>query len=483
MGGYFGIDFGTTNTAVAYITGEGSNTIVERVSDTKMPFPSLLAIPKDRDSINLIFGREVKTQRMQLSSDYHIFSSFKSKLGTDDRHILHNEKYSYIDITYLYLRKLKETVFNQIGKDLNQATFAIPVDFTPEQRRDLKIAASKAKIKITRFISESTSAYLRNIEQVVGMENVVVFDWGGGTLDISVLKIRGSKVTELSVHGKRIGGDDIDELIARRIHAKISRDTLTCDFDQINDKNRDEILVESEKAKERMTDQDIHKFQLIDYVNKGVTRCELKYSEFDEIVSPIVEQAIEALYEALEKAKLPLSHLDAIILVGGSCDLRPLRNIMSKLFEDKRIKLIYPDFKQWSVAVGAAIVERSETSYKLSTDIGVMLSDGTLYPFFEKDSKVPLKINELRFGLVEDANDAHFIIADGNRNVLKTIVVPTKGFTSEGLVLNATIDEDMIGRISIYSTHMPSSKKEIGINKIGFYYDLGNLAKPEEKFT
>lgn len=475
---YFGIDFGTTNTAVVQLRVDEHGTITEYCSEDNMPFSSMLAISKSDETI--LFGRQVKAKRQQLSRDYHIFSSFKSKLGKDEVYEVGDKKYSATDITALFLKSIKNYVYMNMELDIVEATFAIPVDYTPMQRKELKKAAKAAGIRVNRFVSESTAAYMRNIDYVKGLSKVAVFDWGGGTLDISILEVEKNILTELAVHGKKLGGDDIDKLIAKKVHSDISAKANLVDYEDISDKDKDYIISETERAKIILSDEDFHRIQLIDYVNPGIVRVPLELERFKEIIKPQIDEAVATLYEAIKKAQISVAQLDAIIMVGGSCEMQPIQEIMAELFERKNIKIIYPEKMQWSVAVGAAMIETSNTNYKLSQSVGVILSDNSFFPLIDKDTTVPCELDEIRFGVIEETTDAHFIISDENLNTLKVVSIPIKGFTEEGICLNAHIDEDMIANITIQSTHMGKRNKNIEINKLGFYYDLSDIKRSNE---
>lgn len=475
---YFGIDFGTTNTAVVQLRVDEHGTITEYCSEDAMPFSSLLAI--NRNDGTVLFGRQVKAKRQQLSRNYQIFSSFKSKLGKDEIFEVGGKKYTPTDITSLFLKSIKNYVYTNMELNLEEATFAIPVDFTPAQRTELKKAANAAGIKVNKFVSESTAAYMRNLDLVKGFSKVAVFDWGGGTLDISILEIEKNVLLELAIYGKKLGGDDIDKLIAKKTHAEIASKKSLIDYEDISDKDKDQIIAEAERAKIALSDEDFYRIQLIDYVNPGIERIPWELDRFKEIIKLQIDGAVATLYEAIKKAKITVAQLDAIIMVGGSCEMQPIQEIMANLFERKNIKIIYPEKMQWSVAVGAAMIDTSKTNYRLSQSLGVILEDNSFFPLIEKDTAVPCKIDEIRFGVVEETTDAHFIISDENLNTLKLANVPIKGFTEEGICLNAQIDEDMIAKISIQSTHMGRKNENIEIYKLGFYYDLSDIKHPNE---
>lgn len=472
---YFGIDFGTTNTAVVQLLIDDYGTKTVNCSEDDLPFASLLAINKHNGTV--LFGRQVKAKRQQLSKDYYIFSSFKSKLGKDEEFIIAGKRYTPTDITALFLKCIKKYITSNMELNINQATFAIPVDFTPVQRKELKKAAEQAGIRVNKFISESTAAYMRNLDLVKGFSKVAVFDWGGGTLDISVLEIEKNILMELAVNGKKLGGDDIDKLLAKKVHADIASKSGIGDYADMSDKDKDDIIAKCEGAKIVLSDDDYHKMQLIDYGIPGVIRVSLELDRFKEIIQPQIDEAVTTLYETIKKAQISVAQLDAIIMVGGSCEMQPIQEIMAELFERKNITIIYPENMQWSVAVGAAMVETSNTKYRLNQSVGVVLSDNSFFPILEKDTAVPCKISELRFGVVEETTDAHFIIADEHLNTLNISNVPVKGFTAEGISLNAHINEDMIANITLQSTYLGQIKRSIEVNKLSFYYDLNEMEK------
>lgn len=480
---YFGIDFGTTNAAVIQLLVDEYGTKTVYCSEDDKPFSSLLAINKNNGTV--LFGRQVKAKRQQLSKDYYIFSSFKSKLGTDEEFPVAGKKYTPTEITALFLKGIKEYLHTNMGLDIKEATFAIPVDFNPVQRRELKKAAESAGIKVNKFISESTAAYMRNRDLVKGFSKVAVFDWGGGTLDISILEIENNILRELAVHGRKLGGDDIDKLLAKKVHGGIASKIGIGDYHDMSDKDRDTIIDRSEQAKIDLSSDDYTRIQLTDYGIPGIFNYPLELSIFKETIQPQIDDALATLYEALNKAHISPAQLDAIIMVGGSCEMQPIQEIMAELFERKNIKIIYPDHGEWSVAVGAAMVDRSNTKYKLNHSLGVILSDenDTFFSVLHKDQAVPCQIDELRFGVIEETSDAHFIFTDEQKNTLKIVNVPVKGFTAEGLSLNAEINEDMIAKITLQSTHMGPIKRTVEINKLSFYYDLNEIEKAKGNET
>lgn len=473
---YFGIDFGTTNTAVVQLLVDEYGKKIVNCGEDGLPFPSMLAINKEDATI--LFGRRVKTKRQQLARDHYIVSSLKSKLGKEERIEVAGKTFTATDFVTYFFKSVKDYIAEHMGIEVREATFAVPVNFGPDQRRELKRAAEAAGIKVNKLITESTAAYLRNRDLVKGMSKVAVFDWGGGTLDISVLEIEKDILRELAIHGTKIGGDDIDKLLAKKVHGEIAskHPEIGC-YEDMSDIDRDKIITKCEDAKIALSKDYYFRINLIDYGLPGFTAREpLELDRFSEIIDPYIDAAVQALYEAIEKAGISVAQLDAIIMVGGSCEMQPIQERIANLFGSKNIKIVYPEQMQWSVAVGTSMVDTMDSSYKLNQSIGVILSDNSFFPLIEKHKPVPYKADEIRFGVVEETTDAHFIICDDRLNTLQIANVPIKGFLAEDVCVNTCIDEDLMACLTLKSTHM-GREKVISLRELGFYYDLSGMAE------
>ena len=197
----YGIDFGTTNTAVVGRIATEHGVTAKPYGENNQPFPSLVALHPQKSPL---FGMEVKRRRGQLREK-------PIKVG--------GKNYSPLDVAMLFLKYVKESVEKQTGIPMTQAAISIPVDYNPLQRHALRQAAEKAGILVQTFVSEPTAAYIRCREEIAGASNIAVFDWGGGTLDVSILTVEKGIVHELAIDGKAFGGNNIDEMIARHIHA------------------------------------------------------------------------------------------------------------------------------------------------------------------------------------------------------------------------------------------------------------------------
>lgn len=477
---HIGIDFGTTNTAVVGLVVDEKGSTPKHVilsEDGDLPFSSVVAIPKNDDH-EYLFGRSVKKRRLELSKTHHIITSIKTFLNNQSEIVTENGKrFNSAQITSMFLNYVKAFIKHTYDIDIIDATFSFPVDFKPEARKALRSAAEKSGIKVNGFISESTSAYISNRDQSRAYSKVLVLDWGGGTLDISLLKCIENKLYELSVMGEKVGGDDIDKLISENVHSKLVKLTdINIPFEDMEAHLKDMMIAKSEEAKINFEIDDETYITLANYGDFGTKAIEFEYEEFCEIIKPIIKRTVKAVETALTQGETSPQGVDAVIMVGGSSELRLFYEIISQIFGED--KILTAEKRQWSVATGAALIDISGGEYYLNDDVCVELSDDTLFPILEKGkTKVGHGQVPISFALTEDAIDAHFIFKNGQGNINYGIAnVHTKGFLTENLVLTSNIDINQIANISIENKSMGTGYKvEHQINKLKFYYDLTNI--------
>lgn len=462
----YGIDFGTTNTAVVECLFRNHEMIPNFWGEMNQPFPSLLALHPEKPPR---FGMEVKKRRGQLKSEgYEVISSFKSILGNEEWRIaVGGRDYTAEDVTALFLGYVRKTVESKSNVPMTEAVISIPVDFRPEQRSALHRAAKKAGIEVRSFVSEPTAAYIYCQKEIAGASNVAVFDWGGGTLDVSILTEEKGVIQELAVAGRRLGGNDIDEMLARHFHARIMQSGVAKAFEDMTGTERDQIISQSEEAKKRLSTEDFAPILLMRYGGRKIARESVSLEEFQALIAQKVEDAADVLLQAARKAHITLEQLDSILMVGGSCEMRP---IVRRLEQIGGSRVYRPENAQWVVAGGAAFLAEQHPVYRLQQDFGVLMSDGSLYPVFRAGERIPHPPLELSFGVVEDTTNAVFIFADGQKNELKRVLLPIKGFQYEGLRLKASIDEDMIAHVSVYQAYNEKKGQSAEINQLGFAY-------------
>lgn len=477
-GTYIGIDFGTTNTSVVCVKVNGQDVRSFNIGENgEYPFSSIVALPKSGGKI--LFGRDVKEQRQELSKNYEILTSMKSWLGTDKEFIGHKQKYTPTQITASYLKYLKDYISTVHHIEIEAATFAFPVDFSPSARRELKKAAQAAGIRVNGFVSESTAAYIANKNNAKAYSKVMVVDWGGGTIDISILDLKHNCIYESSVYGDSIGGDDIDLELAKRLHSRlVTQSQVMINFDEMSPAEKDHIISRCEQLKIGFSDYfEDNEVLLRNYGPFGTRTVAVDYDYFEAIITPIIKNRILRTIDlAMARANVTRAGIDAIILVGGSCNLKTFEKAILNIFGGD--KIITPEKPQWSVALGAAYIDMIGSDYYLNEDVGVVLSDESVYPILIKgQSKVGSEIAPITFSLTEDAPNAQFIFSNSDKSInYGSTCIKTKGFLQEKLELSATIDQDQIAVLKIANPYMGNNYAEkLEINKLKFYYDLSEI--------
>lgn len=474
-GSYYGIDFGTTNTSVYlynYEQGKGSREAGYGTDGKDLtPFSSCIAISKTVKN-DFKFGREVKEKINEYADDYQIITSFKSLLGTDREIVVNNERYNGKALASLFLKYVKATV-NAERPDFNEAVFSIPVDFSAKARTELLEAAAYVGIKVKGFVSESSSAYISKIKDIKAFSKVMVIDFGGGTLDLSILNLKHNKVYEDAVYGIKFGGDDIDKELALRIMTKIYPGVS---FEELESRRKDKLMNEIERMKIEFSEYDDYTITL----GEGLKPVDIDYDTFSDIITPLItENVLNSILKIMEKANVSPENIDAVILAGGSSGLRPFADIILSLFGEDRI--IFDDENnryQWMAAKGAAITSAIDCDFKLSDDICILLSDGETYPILKKDvNKVGDQSEFISFSLTTDSYDAHFIFTDSmGKNRYAVISVKAKGYVDEQFYLSVGIGKDQIARVVIKNDYISKGYQvEHEINKLRFYYDLKDI--------
>ena len=474
-GSYYGIDFGTTNTSVYlynYEQGKGAiGTGYGTDGKDITPFSSCIAISRNKDN-DFKFGREVKEKINEYADDYKIVTSFKSLLGTDEEIAVNGVRYTGQKLAVLFLNYVKETV-NAIRPDFDEAVFSIPVDFSARARTELLEAAKCIGIKVKGFVSESSAAYISKINDIKAFSKVMVIDFGGGTLDLSILNLKGKKVYEDAVYGIKFGGDDIDKELALRLLPKIYPDV---EFDELDSRKKDKLMNEVERMKIEFTEYDDYTMTL----GEGSRPVDIDYDTFSNIITPLITDSIfDAIGNVMKRANVSADNIDAVILAGGSSNLRPFAEIILSMFGEE--KIIFDDENnryQWIVAKGAAITSAAECDFRLGDDICILLSDNEKYPVLKKDeNKVGDKVENLSFSLTTDSYDAHFIFTDSTgKTRYATILANAKGYVDENFDMSVEIGKDQIARVVIKNKDMGTGYQvKSEINKLRFYYDLKDI--------
>ena len=456
MANYFGIDFGTTNSAVHAITAIGA--VIDDEFDIgendRLPLPSFVAIHKETGEV--VTGLNAKST-IANDNEYQVFSSIKTIIGAEEEWEIAGRIWTPIDIATELFRELKRKAENSTQGEMNEAVVAVPVGFSSKKKNNLRKAALKAGIKILMFVSEPTAAYCSRASEMRKYHNVAVFDWGGGTLDVVVLRINGNIVHELSSVGITMAGNDIDRHLAERVCMNASfKSGIDFSFEDLSQKVQLRLLQKCEQAKCDLADDDIVTIMDANLDGYGMMMEKVDYPYFSLLIEGEINQAYSCLMKALEDAGMNKESIDCILCEGGSSRLRPLQEKLLKEFS--REKLMFPRKAMWDIATGVAQIAYKPGCYTLNKPMGVMLSNNKFYPLFKIGQRVPTEEKTVSFGVIDGSDDARFVIADGDENnqtFTEIFPVKVRGFSDEVLKVSCYIDADMVFRMKIKSNRMP----------------------------
>ena len=370
MGKIIGIDLGTSNSCVSIF--EGGQPVVIANSEGKRTTPSIIGFDKNGErKIGDAAKRQAITNPKNTVYEIKRFIGNKTseceqetKRVTYDvidengvpRVKIDDKKYSPEEISSMVLQKMKKTAEDYIGQEVKQCIVTVPAYFNQDQRQATKDAATIAGMECLRIINEPTAAAMAyGIDKTEKDMNVVVFDCGGGTHDVSILNFGGGVFEVLATDGDtHLGGSDIDERITNWLVDEFKSDEGA-------DLSKEPMAMQrlkdsAEKAKIELsssmsTEINLPYITAVNGVPKHLVKT-LTRAKFESLIDDIVKRTIEPCKSALASAKMSTSDINEIILVGGSTRIPAIQKAVEEFFGKAPSKGINPDE---CVAIGAAI--------------------------------------------------------------------------------------------------------------------------------
>ncbi len=396
-----GIDLGTTNSAAAVFEG-GHSTVIPSAEGPTMAgkmFPSVVAFTKDGQ---LLIGEAAKRQA-SANPEGTVFE-IKRKMGTNQIVSIYGKTYTPQQISAFILQKIKKDAETYLGGTVRKAVITVPAHFDDNQRQATKDAGEIAGFEVMRIINEPTAACLAyGIDKVDKEMKILVFSFGGGTHDVTVMDFGKGVFQVLSTSGDtQMGGTDVDKAVMDYLLGEFRRQT---GIDLTTDRNAMARLKEAaEKAKielSTLTSTDIDlPFLTADATGPKHLHLNLTRTKLESLAQPIVQKTEKTMIKALEDAKLTPSGVDKIILIGGMTRMPLVQRFVEQIMGKSAERGIDP---MECVAIGAAIqaaVITGEVKDLLLLDVtplslGVETLGAIFTRIIEKNTTIPTKKSQV----------------------------------------------------------------------------------------
>ena len=413
-----GIDLGTTNSVVSFMEGgrakvipnkEGSNTtpsVVAFTKDGKRLVGTLAKRQAVTNAENTIFsakrfiGRQYEEVKNELK--YIPYTVIK-RSGGDIGFSIAGKEHTPQEISSAILNQLKQVAQDYIGEEITEAVITVPAYFNDAQRQATKDAGKIAGLDVKRIINEPTAAALAYGVDKKKSGTIAVFDFGGGTFDVSILEVSDGIVEVKSTHGdNHLGGDDIDQLLIQYMIEEFKKDQ---GIDLIKDKMALQRLKEAaEKTKIELSsvpETDIN----LPYITADATgpkhlTMKISRSKLEALCSNVFDRLLKPCEQAMKDADITKDKIDEVILVGGSTRIPKVQELVKKFFGKEPSKSVNPDEV---VSIGAAIqggVLAGDVTDVLLLDVtplslGIETLGGIVAKLIERNTTIPAKKSQV----------------------------------------------------------------------------------------
>ncbi len=429
MGKIIGIDLGTSNSAAAYIEAGKAKMIPSAEGTTVVggkAFPSYVAFTKDGQ---LLVGEPARRQAVA-NPEGTIFAT-KRKMGTDYKYGIFGKEYTPQQISAFILQKIKKDAEMYLGEKIEKAVITVPAYFNDAQRQATKDAGAIAGLEVVRLVNEPTAASLAyGLDKIKEKDHqVLVFDIGAGTLDVTVMNFGQGVFEVLSTSGDtQLGGNDMDEILIDYLVKEFKKKE---GIDVSKDKMATQRLKEAvEKAKIEISsvlETEINlPFITADAQGPKHLLMKITRAKLEELVGSIVERCRESIERAMKDSKLKPQDIEKIILVGGPTRMPIIQKFIENIFGQKIERGVDP---MECVAMGAAIqgaILSGETEVKdvLLLDVtpltlGIETLGEVMTPLIERNTTIPTSKSQIFSTAANSQTSVEIHVLQGERPIAR----------------------------------------------------------------
>jgi molecular chaperone DnaK len=501
MSKIIGIDLGTSNSAAASMVG-GKPTIIQAAEGTSVggkAFPSVVAFTREGQ---LIVGEPAR--RQMISNAEGTVLAAKRKMGTDFKFNVFGKQYTPQQISAFILQKIKRDAEAFLGETVDKAVITVPAYFNDNQRQATKDAGEIAGLQVVRIINEPTAASLAyGLDKVQKDLKIMVFDFGGGTLDVTIMEMGGGVFQVKSTSGDtQLGGTDMDNALVDYVVQEFKKQS---GLDIRNDKAAMmRIRDAAEKAKIELSNIVTTEINLPFLAYEPTTGpknliLSLTRSKLEELLRPIVERCRSPMMQSIQDAKITPAEVDKIILIGGPTRMPIVRQFVATVMGKEPERGVDP---MEAVAMGAAI-QGAIISGDVSTDIllvdvtpltlGVEVLGGLREPLIERNTTIPSKKSKV-FTTAADYQTAVTIHVVQGERPMASDCVSLGMFNLSGIPpaprgipqIEVTFDIDANGILNVTAKDLATSKEAkitITANTKLSKEEIEKLKKESEKFA